>query len=204
MTTEAQTIEAAPATRPTSGSRRTALVAIVVVALAAAGAALAASKLHSSSGSSAAGGPGGGGFAPSGQMPNGYGFGPGDGGFHGRGLDGGPRGGGGLSAAADYLGISQSTLFSDLRSGKTLAQVAQATSGKSVQGLIDAMVAAETARLTKAQADQFSAEIRSRITDMVNHGFRGPDGDHDFGGPPGSGSDGGSGSAPKSIPGVTL
>ena len=199
MTTEAHTIETAPAPRPTAGSRRTAVVAIVVVALAAAGAALAASRFHGSSSSTAGGPGGGGGFAPAGQTQDGQGpggFGPG-GGFRDR--DRGPRGLGGLSAAADYLGIPVSTLFSDLQSGKTLAQVAQASSGKTVQGLVDAMVAAEKAqlksavssgRLSQAQAEQLGAAIESRITDMVNGGFRGPRG---FG-PPQS----------RPTPGVTL
>ena len=53
-----------------------------------------------------------------------------------------------LAAAATYLGISGDTLRSDLQSGKTLAQIADATSGKSASGLIDALVAADTTRIT--------------------------------------------------------
>ena len=53
-----------------------------------------------------------------------------------------------LSAAATYLGISEDTLRSDLQSGKTLAQIADATSGKSASGLIDALVAAAKTRIT--------------------------------------------------------
>src|SRR4051794_24539276 len=69
-------------------------------------------------------------------------------GFGGPGF-GGPRGGGGgilaadvLTPAADYLGISVSTLQSDLKGGKTLAQEATAK-GKTASGLVDAIVAAE-------------------------------------------------------------
>lgn len=70
----------------------------------------------------------------------------------------GPGGGPGdpLAAAASYLGISESTLRSDLQSGKTLAEIANATSGKSASGLIAALVA-------KAETD-----IEARVTAMVN------------------------------------
>src|SRR6476659_9890213 len=72
---------------------------------------------------------------------------------HDRGRGGGPgfghHGGGGgilaadvLTPAADYLGVSLSTLQSDLKGGKTLAQEATAK-GKTSSGLIDAIVAAE-------------------------------------------------------------
>lgn len=53
-----------------------------------------------------------------------------------------------LAAAATYLGISEGALRSDLQSGKTLAQIADATSGKSASGLIDALVAADKTRIT--------------------------------------------------------
>jgi hypothetical protein len=46
-------------------------------------------------------------------------------------------------AAASYLGTSAAALEAELRSGKTLAQIAEATAGKSTAGLIDALVAAE-------------------------------------------------------------
>ena len=64
--------------------------------------------------------------------------------------------------------ISQADLLTPLQSGKTLAQVAGATSGKSVAGLIDALVAAEktelaaavtAGRLTQAQADQITTDV---------------------------------------------
>jgi hypothetical protein len=52
--------------------------------------------------------------------------------------------------AAQYLGISQATLRSELQSGKSLAQVASATQGKSVEGLKAAIMAAAKARLDQA------------------------------------------------------
>ena len=52
--------------------------------------------------------------------------------------------------AAQYLGSSQATLRSELQSGKSLAQVASATQGKSVEGLKAAIMAAAKARLDQA------------------------------------------------------
>jgi hypothetical protein len=105
----------------------------------------------------------------SGQAPL-FGFGGGPGGHH--------RGGhfGDLDAAASYLGLTEDQLRTQLQSGKTLADVAKAQ-GKSVDGLIDALVAATKkdlddavadGRLTKAQADQILADMKQRITDRVN------------------------------------
>jgi hypothetical protein len=65
--------------------------------------------------------------------PDGHGFGHG---FHD------------LQVAATYLGLSPDALRSDLESGKTLAQIADATSGKSASGLVDALVAADRTRIT--------------------------------------------------------
>src|SRR5690348_315686 len=95
-------------------------------------------------------------FGPrAGTMPGPFGvfggpgrFGPGGPGFFGRGGPGVRGGGAGLlgadvlTPAADYLGVSLSTLQSDLKGGKTLAQEATAK-GKTAAGLIDAIVAAE-------------------------------------------------------------
>ena len=115
--------------------------------------------------------------------------------FDGRGFGlGGP--GGSFTAAATYLGISQAQLFTDIRSGKTLAQIANSTSGKSASGLIDAMVAAEkteldaavkSGRITQAMADQIEANLKARVTQMVNNGFGrfgGRGGGNGFGSPP--------------------
>src|SRR5438309_11356450 len=48
-----------------------------------------------------------------------------------------------LAAAATYLGISQTDLQTKVQSGQTLAQIADATSGKSRAGLIASLVAVE-------------------------------------------------------------
>jgi len=115
----------------------------------------------------------------------------------------GPRGGphehfGELDAAASYLGLTEDQLHTQLESGKSLAQVAK-DRGKSVDGLVQAMVDSATkkldaavaaGRLTKAQEQQILSGLKQRITDFVN-GVRGRE--HDFrfdrgfaGPPPGS------------------
>ena len=102
----------------------------------------------------------------------------------------GPRGGphehfGELDAAASYLGLSEAELHTQLESGKSLAQVAK-DRGKSVDGLVQAMVDSATkkldaavaaGRLTKAQEQQILSGLKQRITDFVN-GLR--DRNHDF------------------------
>ena len=176
-------------------SHNTKVGALLVAACVAAGAgtAFAVWKLHSPS-ASAATQPGGLRTGVIGR-PDGFGFAP-PGGFDPR--DPGFRFGfgraGGLSAAAGYLGLSTSQLITKLQSGQTLAQIAQATSGKSVAGLVAAMTAAQkteldnavkAGRLTQAQADSLSAALKDRVTAMVNgrFGFR-------FGGPRRSDDDG--------------
>ena len=100
---------------------------------------------------------------------------------------GGPgHGFGHLDAAASYLGLTEAELRTQLESGKTMADVAKAQ-GKTVEGLVAALVADEkkeldeavaAGRLTQAQADAMLADAKSRFTDMVNgtfpdHGPRG-------------------------------
>jgi hypothetical protein len=90
---------------------------------------------------------------------------------------------GGLQAAAEYLGIPVSTLLTDLRSGKTLADVASSTPGKSASGLIDALVthsqaaldeAVKAGRLTQAQETEIESGFKARITALVNGTFARP------------------------------
>jgi hypothetical protein len=90
---------------------------------------------------------------------------------------------GSLSTAADYLGLPTSELLTKLQSGQTLAQIADATSGKSAQGLIEALTKAEQSRLdaavksgriTQEQANALGSNLNARVTAMVNgrFGFR--------------------------------
>ena len=99
-----------------------------------------------------------------------------------------------LDTAASYLGLAPADLAAKLRGGTTLAQVAGATQGKTVQGLIDALVSAEkkgladavaAKRLTQAQADAIAQELPQRTTDFVNGTFR----PHGFGFRMGCGDD---------------
>jgi hypothetical protein len=114
----------------------------------------------------------------------------------------GPGGGDDVAAAAAYLGLTQATLQVDLASGKTLGQVADATTGKSKDGLIAALVTHEktelaqavtAGKLTQAEADQIQATLTDRFTNLANgtrppRGHDGPDGHDGHGGaPPASG-----------------
>jgi AraC-like DNA-binding protein len=122
---------------------------------------------------------------------------------------GGPPGD--LKAAADYLGLSRAQLLAQLRSGKTLADVAKAQ-GKPVDGLEQAIVAAAKAKLDKAvadgrltsqQRDQLLQGLQQHVGDLVNgrlprfdhRGTRGgfgppPGGPGPWGGPPPGGPEG--------------
>jgi hypothetical protein len=82
----------------------------------------------------------------------------------------------GLGAAADYLGLTESELRTQLNSGKTLAEIAKAKD-KSVDGLkaamkadtkkkLDAAVAA--GRLTKADEQRILSDLDQRLDDLVN------------------------------------
>ncbi len=83
----------------------------------------------------------------------------------------------GLAAAAKYLGITQAQLRTALNGGKTLAQVAKSRN-KSVDGLVAAMVAdakadlAEAVKagsLTQAESEEIQADLKARISELVNN-----------------------------------
>jgi polyhydroxyalkanoate synthesis regulator phasin len=102
------------------------------------------------------------------------------GGHHGF---GGPRGFGGrhlglqgLDTAASFLGMTESELRAELEDGSSLADVARAER-KSVEGLVQALVAAaekkidaavDDGKLTEAQAAEIREDLDERITDLVN------------------------------------
>jgi predicted XRE-type DNA-binding protein len=113
----------------------------------------------------------------------GRGFGPGPGG-PGFGLGGPgmvkPFIDDGVAAAAKYLGLSDSDLRGKLSNGQSLADVAKAQN-KDVNGLQDAIVAAEKAdldkavankQLTQAQADKILAALKGHVGDIVNGKLR--------------------------------
>jgi hypothetical protein len=80
-----------------------------------------------------------------------------------------------LDAAADYLGLTAAELRERLRAGTSLAEVAR-DEGKSVDGLVDALVAEQTERLDEAvedgrlgdaRRDELVAGLRERVERMV-------------------------------------
>jgi predicted DNA-binding protein (UPF0251 family) len=94
-----------------------------------------------------------------------------------------------LDAAASYLGLTDEELQAQLQDGKSLAEVAKAQ-GKSVDGLVQALVADAKKRLadavadgklTQAQADEIETRLEEQVTELVNRqpgtfrGFRGRD-----------------------------
>ncbi len=84
----------------------------------------------------------------------------------------------GLPAAARYLGVSATRLRAELQSGRSLAQIADATPGKSASGLIEARVNAREAtikqalasgRISQTTADALLSNLRQRVTSEVQH-----------------------------------
>jgi hypothetical protein len=88
----------------------------------------------------------------------------------------------GFRAAAGYLGMSAAQLQGELESGRTLAALASATSGKSESGLIDVIVAAKKEMLAAARAagsitaereKAMTANLRKRVSKLVRRSFAG-------------------------------
>jgi hypothetical protein len=85
----------------------------------------------------------------------------------------------GLTISASTIGLAPQTLKSDLKSGKSIAQVA-ATNGSSAAAVESALTTAADAAvtqaekagtLTAAQAGKFEAKLPARIDKLVNHVF---------------------------------
>lgn len=83
-----------------------------------------------------------------------------------------------IKTASDYLGISPADLGSQLKSGKSLADIAASTAGRSRQGLIDALTAAANGRIDKAvqdkkltpdQAAAMRSHLATEIARIVDH-----------------------------------
>jgi hypothetical protein len=88
-------------------------------------------------------------------------------------------------AAATYLGVDTKTLLTQLRGGKSLADIANGLSaqGKSAQGLIDTLTktandkldaAVAAKKLTADQAAALKPRIATEITTFVNRSFTKP------------------------------
>jgi hypothetical protein len=129
-------------------------------------------------------------------------------GLPGLGFRGGPPGSGGqdghglmhagpglLEPAAAYLGLEEAALRDRLSQGESLAEIAEAE-GETVDGLVDALVAAarerldqalEDGRLDEAELDEIVERIRDRVASLVRGdlpgpGRHGPWGDRDLDG----------------------
>jgi hypothetical protein len=82
-----------------------------------------------------------------------------------------------LAAAATYLGTTEADVQAKIRAGQTLAQIASATTGKSRDGLLNALVADATAKvdaaqsagtITADQATQLKANLATRLAALVD------------------------------------
>ena len=83
-----------------------------------------------------------------------------------------------VAAAATYLGTTTADLETKMRAGQTLAQIANATAGKSRDGLLNALVADATAKIDAAQkagtitadqATQLKANLSTRLAQFVDN-----------------------------------
>lgn len=77
-----------------------------------------------------------------------------------------------FATASAYLGIAQADLMTRLRAGETLAAIANATAGKSRDGLVAALVTAANAAIDKAVADgklaaDRAAELKAKIAEQT-------------------------------------
>lgn len=88
----------------------------------------------------------------------------------------GPPPFGPLGSAASYLGLNRGQLFQDLRSGRSLAQIAKSRE-KSVTGLQNAMTAAiesrldqavKAGRLSKPEEQRILSTMTGRLRDFIN------------------------------------
>ncbi len=85
-----------------------------------------------------------------------------------------------MKLSAEYLGLPKGQLEKQLKDGMSLGQIANATSGKSRQGLIDWLKAQVTTqidqalangKITQAQADKLKKDLGDRLAKFVDHKF---------------------------------
>lgn len=73
-----------------------------------------------------------------------------------------------LGTARDYLGLAQGDLTKAMRDGKSLGEIANATAGKSRDGLVAQLTAAADARIDKARSDgKITAETAAALKGQV-------------------------------------
>ena len=82
-----------------------------------------------------------------------------------------------LSLPSAYLGLSKDAIKAQLASGKTLAQIADATPGKSAAGLVDFVAASAKTKLdtwvangkiNQTQEDAWLAKLRTKVTAAIS------------------------------------
>lgn len=85
-----------------------------------------------------------------------------------------------MRLSTEYLGLSKEQVSEALRSGKSLGEIADATSGKGREGLISYDVAQVSAlidkavadgKITQEMADRAKAGLRERIVKFVDHKY---------------------------------
>ncbi|WJH34336.1 hypothetical protein N6H14_31505 [Paenibacillus sp. CC-CFT747] len=85
-----------------------------------------------------------------------------------------------LQETSDLLGIDTSGLMTELKAGKTLAQVAQEKAGLTQEAFLEKLTAAETksideavaaGKLTQAQADEQKAGLMEHLTQEITGTF---------------------------------
>jgi hypothetical protein len=95
-------------------------------------------------------------------------------------------------AVESYLGLSGATIRADREAGKSLAQIAESTPGKSVQGLREAIEAAirtrlssavSKGRITKGQQEEALRALSPRVEALIHRTGIGPFGRHGGMGP---------------------
>ena len=83
-----------------------------------------------------------------------------------------------MNASKDYLGLETKDIMAGLRSGKSLGEIANSTSGKSRDGLIAAITTSANAKIDKAaqdgkitadQATQLKAAVGNAVATLVDH-----------------------------------
>ncbi len=83
-----------------------------------------------------------------------------------------------LKESVDYVGLPAETVRKDLMSGQSLGEIANATPGKSRDGLVDTLDtkaadrikdAVTSGKLTQAQADALLPKVKDAIVKIVDH-----------------------------------
>ena len=85
-----------------------------------------------------------------------------------------------MKLSSDYLGLPDGQLKQQLKAGKSLGEIANATNGKSRDGLIRFLVEQVTAqvdkaladgKITKEQAERIKSHLTEHVTRFVDHKF---------------------------------